>query len=66
MPVLRRFELQAIRLMAAGVLTEQQLHVLEELDSAKHYRYTGSGYYLTRGGRICSGSQGSKPGQLQY
>ena len=47
MPALRDFELEAIRLMAGGELSEQQLRILEDLESAERYEYTGSGYYLT-------------------
>ena len=45
MGAFRPFELQAIALMATGVLSESQLALLRRLEAAS-YEYTGSGYYL--------------------
>lgn len=47
MPAFRDFEMDAIRLMAAGVLTEAQLRAVKEADKPCRYNYTGSGYFLT-------------------
>ncbi|PKO78700.1 MAG: hypothetical protein CVU21_01780 [Betaproteobacteria bacterium HGW-Betaproteobacteria-15] len=45
MPAFREFEMGAIRLMAAGILTEAQLRAVQEADKPCRYNYTG--YYLT-------------------
>lgn len=47
MSAFRDFELQAIRLMAEGVLSDGQLQVVREAESASSYEYTGCGYFLT-------------------
>ena len=47
MPVFKGFELQAIRLMATGVLSEDQLQALGDIERASSYEYTGCGYFLT-------------------
>lgn len=47
MPAFREFELQAIRLMAQGVLPEDSLQVLRQAESGVGYEYTGCGYFLT-------------------
>ncbi len=46
MPAFREFEMKAIRLMASGVLSEEQLHAVQVADRPCRYTYTGSGYYL--------------------
>lgn len=46
MPAFREFEMEAIRLMARGVLSEEQLHAVQAADRPCRYTYTGSGYYL--------------------
>ena len=47
MTALRKFEMEAIALMAADVLTAEQMRALESLDHVHEYIYTGSGYFLT-------------------
>lgn len=47
MSVLRDFELQAIRLMAADTLSADQLAALGEIPIPARYEYTGAGYFLT-------------------
>jgi hypothetical protein len=47
MSAFREFEKEAIRLMAAEVLSEGQLVHALEADHPSHYNYTGSGYFLT-------------------
>jgi hypothetical protein len=47
MSVFREFELRAIRLMAEGSLSAEQLAVLRDIEVPTEYLYTGSGYYLT-------------------
>ncbi|WP_198289180.1 hypothetical protein [Methyloversatilis thermotolerans] len=47
MPAFREFEKEAIRLMAANVLSEEQLRYALEADRPSSYNYTGSGYFLT-------------------
>jgi len=42
----RAFELQAIHLMADGVLSDEQLRALSEIECATGYEYTGCGYFL--------------------
>jgi hypothetical protein len=42
----RAFELQAIHLMADGVLSDEQLRALGEIECATGYEYTGCGYFL--------------------
>lgn len=43
----RAFELQAIRLIATGVLSEDQLQALGDIERPSSYEYTGCGYFLT-------------------
>lgn len=47
MPAFRAFELQAIGLMAEGVLSDGQLRSLRDVERPSRYEYTGSGYFLT-------------------
>ena len=47
MAAFRPFEIEAIRLMAEGVLSPAQLDVLVEIDKPLRYEYTGCGYFLT-------------------
>lgn len=47
MTALRPFELEVIRLMAKGVLSDEQIAALSEADVPDNYEYTGSGYLLT-------------------
>lgn len=47
MNAFRPFELHAIRLMGADILSAEMLAALETVDTIEHYEYTGSGYYLT-------------------
>ena len=47
MPVLREFEVEAIRLMAGDSLSATQLAWLKDYAGESEYRYTGSGYYLS-------------------
>lgn len=42
----REFEMEAIRFMAAGVLSEHQLRSVLEAEHLVCYNYTGSGYFL--------------------
>lgn len=44
---LRDFECEAIRKLATGVLSEEQLEGLKSLKTPARYEYTGSGYFLT-------------------
>jgi hypothetical protein len=44
---LRDFELDAIRILASGHLSYDQLEGLQSLRMPARYEYTGSGYYLT-------------------
>ncbi|WP_199101134.1 hypothetical protein [Dyella sp. ASV21] len=44
---LRDFELEAIRGLATGVLSKEQLEGLKSLKTSARYEYTGSGYFLT-------------------
>lgn len=46
MPAFREFEMKAIRLMASGALSEEQLNAVQAADTPCRYTYTGSGYYL--------------------
>ena len=47
MDALRPFEVQAIRLMAGGFLTEEQLRAVFSAQSLASYEYTGSGYFVS-------------------
>jgi hypothetical protein len=47
MDALRPFEVQAIRLMAEGFLTEDQLSSVFGAQTLSSYKYTGSGYFLS-------------------
>ena len=47
MSVFRPFEVEAIRLMTAGVLSDRQLLLVLNAAHVKSYEYTGSGYFLT-------------------
>jgi hypothetical protein len=47
MGALRTFELEAIRLMTAGIMSPAQLELLREIERPVSYEYTGSGYFLT-------------------
>lgn len=47
MPAFREFEIEAIRLMTTGVLSEDQMRSVIEADHPSRYNYTGSGYFLT-------------------
>jgi hypothetical protein len=47
MNALRPFEVQAIRIMAEGFLTEDQLGSVFSAQSLSSYEYTGSGYFLS-------------------
>ena len=47
MSAFKAFELQAIRLMATGVLSAEQLQALADVEHPSRYDYTGSGYFLT-------------------
>lgn len=44
---LRDFELEAIRRLAAGVLSQEQLEGLKTLKTPARNEYTGCGYFLT-------------------
>ena len=46
MRTIREFELEAIQIMGSGVLTPDQLTILESLSRPAEYEYTGSGYFL--------------------
>lgn len=47
MPAFREFEVEAIRLMAEGVLSEEQLRLVLGAEQSSSYNYTGCGYFLT-------------------
>jgi hypothetical protein len=47
MAAFRKFELEAIRLMSAGVLSDKQMQALCDATHADNYEYTGCGYFLT-------------------
>jgi len=47
MTVFRQFELEAIRLMARGVLSDRQMQFLCAAEHLDSYEYTGCGYYLS-------------------
>jgi hypothetical protein len=47
MAAFRPFEIEAIRLMAEGVLSPAQLELLAQLAEPLRYEYTGCGYFLT-------------------
>jgi hypothetical protein len=47
MPVFRKFEAEAIKLMASHALPEQLLADVLATESADSYEYTGCGYFLT-------------------
>jgi hypothetical protein len=58
---LRKFEIEALRLLLAGIVTDNQLSEIEHYTGPVVYEYTGSGYYLTlerqnlpEGDRTCS------------
>jgi hypothetical protein len=44
---LRDFEVEAIRILASGVLSDEQLIALKRLKAPARYEYTGCGYFLT-------------------
>ncbi len=46
MRAFRPFEIEAIRLMAANVLSPAHLELLAQIQAPSRYEYTGSGYYL--------------------
>lgn len=46
MPAFREFEKEAIRLMAANVLSEGQLRHALEADRPSSYNHTGGGHFL--------------------
>ena len=47
MAALREFEVSAIRLLAAGVLSPEQISLVSTLAEVKRYSYTGCGYFVT-------------------
>lgn len=47
MGALREFEIEALRILLAGVVTKEQLAEIETHSGPVGYEYTGSGYYLT-------------------
>jgi hypothetical protein len=47
MAAFRTFEIEAIRLMANGVLSPAQLELLAQIDEPLRYEYTGCGYFIT-------------------
>ena len=47
MTAFRPFEIEAIRLMASGVLSESQMQLLCDAEHPDIYEYTGSGYFLS-------------------
>lgn len=47
MSAFRAFELQAIRLMASSVLSEELLQALGRIEQLASYEYTGDGYFIT-------------------
>ena len=47
MTVFRQFELEAIRLMAKGVLSDRQMQFLCDAERLESYEYTGCGYFLS-------------------
>lgn len=47
MPVLRKIEVEAIRLMAGDSLSTSQVSLLENYAGQSEYKYTGCGYYLS-------------------
>jgi hypothetical protein len=47
MAAFRPFEIEAIRLMAEGVLSAAQLKILAQMDEPLRYEHTGCGYFLT-------------------
>jgi len=47
MAALRTFEVEAIRLMAQGSLSEEQLQAVFSAQDLASYEYTGSGYFLS-------------------
>ena len=47
MKTFRQFELEAIRLLAAGTLPPEHLDLLAQCSERPDYEYTGSGYFLT-------------------
>jgi hypothetical protein len=47
MPAFRDFEIEAIKLMAEGVMTERLLAEVLSAETADSYDYTGSGYFIT-------------------
>ncbi len=47
MAALRSLEVEAIRLMAVGFLTEEQLQAVAQAEQLDSYQYTGCGYFLS-------------------
>jgi hypothetical protein len=47
MAALREFELEAIRLLAAGALSAEQLDAVASIDEPVRYEHTGCGYFIT-------------------
>ena len=41
------FEVKAIRILASGILSDDQLEGLKRLKAPARYEYTGCGYFLT-------------------
>jgi hypothetical protein len=44
---LKQFEIEALRLLLAGIVTDSQFSAIEQYAGPVVYEYTGSGYYLT-------------------
>ncbi|AHX16213.1 hypothetical protein CH75_06925 [Dyella jiangningensis] len=44
---LRDFEVEAIRILAAGILSDEQIEGLKSLKVPARFEYTGCGYFLT-------------------
>lgn len=47
MPALKTFEVEVVRLLAAGTLSPDQLESVIAFDGPVRYEYSGSGYFLT-------------------
>lgn len=47
MAALRKFELEAIRLLAEGILSSEQLHAIAAAGQPVRYEHTGCGYFVT-------------------
>ena len=62
MAAFRDFEIQAIRILADGVLTDRQLSALEQVAAPSRYEYTGSGYFLS----VAHPELPSEPQTLSY